>query len=130
MAISAYKRTITETESPRQIERRIMTRINSNLCRDQLAFDDATKQERLAILATSLRESLSENMRLWSALKIDLISPSNQMPADLRSSLISMAMFVERHTAEVLSGRALLRPLIDINQSIIGGLSGHAPEEL
>lgn len=128
MPISAYKRTITETENPRQIERRVMSRINAKLKDACETFDAGDAAARLQMLANGLRDTLAENEKLWSVLKQDLISPSNQMTSELRSSLISMAMFVERHTGAVLSGHGNIKALIDVNSPIIDGLSGVSGE--
>jgi flagellar protein FlaF len=127
--ISAYKKTIAETESPRQIERRILTRITSGMSAGQASYDEAARKERLQILSDSLRIPLSENLQLWGAWKIDLLSPSNQMSAEMRSSLISTAMFVERHTASLMAGEGEVQSLVAINQAMIDGLSGRSLEQ-
>lgn len=129
MSISAYKRTIAETENPRQIERRILARVTSGMSSVQEEFDKAELFEKNAILNASLRSTLSDNVNFWALMKVDLISPSNSLPADLRASLASMAIFVENHTAKVLSGNGNLSLLIDVNKSILAGLSGIVPEE-
>lgn len=130
MTLSAYKRTITETENPKQIERRVMTRVNSHLVASADTFDAGDTTLRLQMLSDGLRAALADNEKLWATLKQDLISPSNKMPQEMRASLISLGMFVERHTGSVLSGKGELRPLINVNNAIISGLSGVAAEEV
>lgn len=129
MSISAYKRTITETETPRQAEQRILKKINAQLAAHQQHFDATDNlAEKMTILEGSLRKALSENVKLWSALKIDLLSPQNEFPAELRANLISLALFVERQTTDVLAGRGKVEALVTLNKSIIEGLSGNKPE--
>lgn len=128
MGISAYKKTIKTTVDPREIERRILSRINAELGRFQERFDASDKHERQKILSGSLRTTITENQTFWSAIKVDLLSPTNQMPRDLRVSIASTATFVERHSVEVLAGRGDLQTLVEINQAIMSGLAGQAGE--
>ncbi|MDC0739425.1 flagellar biosynthesis regulator FlaF [Cognatishimia sp. SS12] len=126
MSITAYKRTITETESPRQIERRILSNVTADLESRHLAFDQAaTSGDKLALLADGLRDSLWHNERIWMALRNDLADSGNALPPDLRAGLISLALWVETHTQKVLAGQQKIKPLLDINRSIIRGLEGN-----
>lgn len=125
MSLSAYRRTLVQTETPRQIERRIMVRITADLSAHADRFDAADdRAERLAILSGGLRDALSDNVRLWSALKADLMSPGNQLPPDLRGNLVNLAAFVERHTGSVLGGAGKVAALVEVNRPLIAALSG------
>lgn len=126
MSINAYKRTISETESPRSIERRILSQVTSEL--EQLAaeYDQAeTSVERLRLLSEGLRDILWKNERVWIAFKADLADNGNALPPALRSGLLSIAIWVENHTQGVMNGKLKVRPLIEINRSIIRGLEGN-----
>lgn len=128
MSIAAYKRTIRESESPRQIERRVFTRVTGELDKNAQAFDRApSRLERMDLLANGLRTHLSENLKLWSTIKFDLSQPENGLPPQLKAGIISLALFVERQTAVVIGGNAGIGVLVQINQSLISGLSGSAP---
>jgi flagellar biosynthesis activator protein FlaF len=106
-----------------------MLRITADLSAHADRFDGtADRAERLGLLAAGLREVLSENVRLWSALKADLISPGNALPADLRGGLVNLAAFVERHTGAVLGGEGKVAALIDVNRPVIAALSGSTAE--
>lgn len=132
MNIAAYKRTIADTEAPRQIERRVLSQATAALERSQAGFDTAERKiDKLSILSNGLRDSLWRNNQIWLTLKADLVEPDNQLPPELRAGLLSLAIWVERHTAGVMSGDLKVKPLIDINRSIIRGLSNQAtnPEE-
>lgn len=126
MSIAAYKRTITETESPRQIERRVLSSVTAELEDKYLAFDQAeTSEEKLAILSDGLRETLWYNQRVWMALRNDLSEPGNALSPDLKAGLISLALWVDSHTLGVLKGEQKIKPLLDINRSIVRGLEGN-----
>jgi len=128
MSIAAYKRTIRESETPRQIERRILSRITGQLEQHAQGFDGAeSKSERQTLLASGLRSSLSENQAMWRAMRHDLAADGNALPANLRASLLSLALWVDRQSAAVMGGEKGLGALVAINRSIIAGLSGQAP---
>lgn len=129
MSVSAYKSVIRQSEAPRQIERRVFAKITSDLEVHAEDFDYAeTYLDRLQILAGGLRQALQDNLKLWSALKFDLASTTNALSPELRAGLLSIALWVERQTAEVLGGETGALDLIDVNRSILDGLSGVAPE--
>lgn len=124
MSFAAYKRIMEETENPRQIERRILSRINGMLEQHQIYFDAASPGERLALLAGELMDILWENERLWQALMTDLAQPENTLPAALKAGLLSIGGWVERYTATILGGKGDLAPLIEVNRNVEKGLAG------
>jgi flagellar protein FlaF len=128
MSIAAYKRTIRESESPRQIERRVFVRVTGELDKQSNTFDMApTRAERVDLLAQGLRVHLADNLKLWLTIKFDLSQPDNGLPPQLKAGLISLALFIERQTAQVIGGEPGIGALVQINQSLISGLSGTAP---
>ena len=125
MSLAAYKRTIREVENPRDIERRVLTRITHDLEKHATTYDGAdSSAARLNALAGELGHALVENQRLWSVLKHDLSDNTNSLPPELRASLISLALWVDRQTNLVVGGNGRIEPLIAINRSIVSGLSG------
>lgn len=129
MSIAAYKTTIRESETPRQIERRVLSRLTGDLAAKAQAFDGAgTLLDRSQLLAEGLRNDLAENQKFWNELKFDLMGSGNGLPEDLRAGLISLALWVDRQTANVLGGNAGVGALVDINRSIVAGLSGQAAQ--
>ena len=127
MSVAAYKRTISHTEAPRQIERRILAQVTSELEVDFEAFDASERRmERLGLLANGLRQTLWKNQMVWMTFKMDLLEKENALDPALRASLVSIAIWVEKHTQGVLAGDKSIRPLLDINRSIIDGLGGRA----
>ncbi|MEI4472016.1 flagellar biosynthesis regulator FlaF [Frigidibacter sp. MR17.24] len=127
MSILAYKRTIRETENPRQIERRILLAANVKLESFAAAYDAAQDSaDRLGVLSQGLREALVENQKVWFAFRADLAGPQNTLPQGLRAALLSLSHWVDRQTNAILGGTARVTPLIDINRNIIAGLAGDA----
>ena len=127
MSIAAYKRTIRESDSPRQIERRVLSRITGDLERFAQSFDKSEKSERAQLLASGLEQVLIENLKFWTIIKHDLATEGNALPPQLRAGLISLALFVERQTNNVIGGSAGVGAMAAINQSVIAGLSGQMP---
>jgi len=127
MSIAAYKRTISETESPRQIERRVLSRVTSDLERLASDYDSAEQGlEKIGILAKGLRDALWQNQRVWQAFQHDLSSEGNSLSPDLRAGLISLSFWVDTHTRGVLKGQNKVGPLVNINRTIIRALDGNA----
>ncbi len=125
MSVTAYKRTISHTEAPRQIERRILAQVTSELENQFHAFDSAERKlDRLQLLADGLRHTLWKNQTIWMTFKMDLTEDENGLNPELRASIISLAIWVEKHTQSVLAGGKKIGPLIEMNRSIIDGLSG------
>jgi flagellar biosynthesis activator protein FlaF len=128
MSIAAYKATIREVETPRDIERRIFSRITSALEIHASAYDEAQSNlDRLEILSAGLSATLNENVMFWSALKHDLAAEGNQLAPELRANLISLALWVERQTSVVLGGKRGVAGLVSINRAVAAGLAGNAP---
>lgn len=127
MSLAAYKKTIRESDTPRQIERRILSRVTHDLAEKGKGFDESdSPADRLAILSGGLRDSLYENQRFWAALRHDLAEPENVMPSALKASLISLALWVDRQTSSLMAGEGNVAGLVEINTNIVAGLAGQA----
>lgn len=124
MSVAAYKRIIEETETPRQIERRLLARISGLLEEHQIYFDAAAPADRLPLLAGELSSALWQNERLWQSLMLDVAQPANALPPAIKAGILSIGNWVERHTQAVLRGTATLAALIVVNRSIERGLAG------
>lgn len=122
-ALRGYGQVQRETASDKHIELQLFTKITARLRAE--SFEDRH-------LTPILAEVLLDNVKLWNILFCDLVSPNNQLPLDLKSSLISLSKFTSAHTQRVLRGEAGPAVLIEINESIILGmkafLKGPQPE--
>ena len=67
-------------------------------------------------------KALYRNVQLWNAFSADLLSDDNKLPDQLKASLISLSIWVEKHTNKVVHKEATVDALIDVNRSIIAGL--------
>lgn len=71
----------------------------------------------------NLAAALHDNRRLWTILATDVADAQNPLPPPLRAQIVSLAQFCHRHSSAVLTTKASLQPLIDINTAIMRGLS-------
>ena len=114
MSIQAYQTAAQKTESPRQTEYR--------------AFAVATRGLIDAAVLPSTEigrrgEALARNRRLWTLLAADCAAEGNTLPQALRAQIISLSMFVDRHSSAVMRQGASWDVLIEINRTIMQGLA-------
>ncbi|MBS0360594.1 MAG: flagellar biosynthesis regulator FlaF [Proteobacteria bacterium] len=113
MSLRAYQQAATRVENPRETEYRLFAQVT-------LALIEAGKADASDIPARI--DALDWNRRVWTALSDDCSSPGNALPAQLRASIISLAIFVGRHTSKVIRGQESIETLIDINRTVMQGL--------
>ena len=113
MSIKAYQRAATQAEDPRSLEYRAFGQVTASLVR--------AKEEKLTFAA--LAEALDANRRLWTLLSADCAIPENALPLAMRAQIISLALWVSRYSSQVLRDGAEIDPLIDINRTMMEGLS-------
>jgi flagellar protein FlaF len=111
MSINAYRRRKEAAETPRELERRAFTTAIGKL------IEGKEKGGRALIDACFV------NQQLWTALAVDLALPDNGLSEDLKARLISISIWVQRYTPQVMTGTAPPDPLISVNRSILEGLS-------
>lgn len=109
---AAYKSAETQTGDMRDVEYRLLAQVTSALIQAKENPDDVKKRVHAA----------SWNRDVWSALRVDLSSEDNQLPKELRSSLISISLWIERETYAVMDNMGDLDALIDVNRNIMAGL--------
>ena len=91
------------------------------------AFAEVTR--RLSDLSDSpdafprLAEAVYLNLRLWTALAVDVANDDNALPEELRARIFYLAEFTRVHTQKVLRERAPHDVLIEINTAIMRGLN-------
>jgi len=72
-------------------------------------------------------DALDWNRRLWSALATDCSDPDNAMNKGLKAQIISISLFVSRHSSVIMRGEDDFEALIDINKMVMQGLAGPGP---
>lgn len=98
------------------------------------AFAKITHQLRAAATKkkTSFPEfvkALNDNRRLWTLLAGDVASADNELPKELRAQIFYLAEFTQKHTSDILRGKADEVSLIEINTSIMRGLRREGGQE-
>jgi flagellar protein FlaF len=114
MGLQAYQKAATWAESPRQMEYRLFAQVT-------LALMEAAKADPKDLPARV--DALDWNRRVWTALSEDCCNPGNGLPAPLRASIISLSIWVGRHTSAVIRRQEPIEPLIEINRMIMQGLA-------
>ena len=113
MSLQAYQQAATRAESPRETEYRLFAQVT-------LALMEAAKLDPGDFAARI--DALDWNRRVWTVLGDDCANPANQLPAPLRASIISLAIWVGRHTSAVIRRQEEIEPLIEVNRLIMQGL--------
>ncbi|MCR5880028.1 flagellar biosynthesis regulator FlaF [Phenylobacterium sp. J367] len=114
MSLQAYQRTATSAESPRETEYRLFAQVT-------LALMEASKRDPMDIGGRI--DALDWNRRVWNFLGDDCSHPDNKLPPELRASIISLSIWVGKHTSAVIRRQEDIEPLIDVNRMIMQGLS-------
>ncbi|MDB5427403.1 MAG: flagellar FlaF family protein [Phenylobacterium sp.] len=114
MSLQAYHQAAKRAESPRQAEYRLFAQVT-------LALMEAAKADPSDVAARI--DALDWNRRVWTVLGDDCANPANGLPAPLRASIISLAIWVGRHTSAVIRRREDIEPLIEVNRLIMQGLA-------
>jgi flagellar protein FlaF len=117
MSLQAYHQAATRAESPRQTEYRLFAQVT-------LALMEAAKADPSDVAARV--DALDWNRRVWTVLAEDCANPANGLPAPLRASIISLSIWVGRHTSAVIRRREGFEPLIQVNRIIMQGLAPSA----
>ena len=116
MSLQAYQRAAEQAEAPKQTEYRLFGLVTRALM-EAAAKDESDFSGRM--------RALHWNRRLWTTLAGDCANPGNSLPMELRASIISLSLWVDKHTSSVMRHEEAIEPLIDVNRIIMQGLSGH-----
>jgi flagellar protein FlaF len=114
MSLRAYHQAAVRSENPREMEYRLFAQVT-------LALMEAAKADPHDIAARI--DALDWNRRVWSTLGEDCANPGNALPAPLRASIISLAIWVGRQTSKVIRRQDTIESLIEINRMIMQGLA-------
>ena len=115
MSLQAYQRAAAQAEQPRDVEYRLFGEVTRALMKIASGDMDDFKGRM---------EVLDWNRRVWTALASDCGAPNNTLPVEVRAQIISLSIWVSRHTSAVMRKEEDIEPLIDINRIIMQGLSG------
>lgn len=115
LAFKAYGEVTQRTAGEKDIELALFRQIT-----------DALKQvsEAEDVQPTDWAEAIHRNQQLWTTIAIDLLHPGNALPDELKRSLLYLAEFVRQSSMKIMAGEGKIADLIEVNQSIMNGLSG------
>lgn len=123
MSLNAYETTKIATETSRETELRLFTAVTRSLAEVR----DSGERDQKFFAA------LDWNRRLWSALSTDCGVEGNLGSDELRAGIISLSIWVSKHTSQVAQGKDDdIDALIKVNRTIMEGLAmipGQAEEE-
>jgi len=125
MSVVAYQSAHLQTASPLTLEIMAFQKVTSALERSEAEANqdlsaapaEATKRH------VRLCDAVYQNTRLWLTLLEDLNNPENRLAPDLKGRLAGLAATSVRHGRSVVTGKATLKLLVDINRAITAGLT-------
>jgi flagellar protein FlaF len=107
---NAYVQAQSSTETSRQTEYRLFAQVTR-------AMIEAQENEFV-----DLAKAVNWNRRLWLVLQADCANEENGLPDALRAGIISLAIWVDKHSRKVMSREGQVEALIEVNRSIMEGL--------
>lgn len=117
--LDAYRNVEKATLSQRDIEATVLTKaaIQLQSIKENWTRDDHDVQ---------LEDALNYNQRVWTFFQAELSVEENPLPEEIKRNLLSLSLFVDRRTFEVLAYPApdKLDVLININLNVAAGLRG------
>ncbi len=116
---SAYTQVQNKTGNARDVEYRLLAQVTHDLSEALKTPSDVKKRVTAAL----------RNRDVWSALRLDLSNENNALPKELRASLVSLSLWIERETSEVIDGTGDIDALIEVNRNIMAGLKPEKEEE-
>ncbi len=111
MSLQSYQIAQNTTEDPRRTEYRLFAQVTR-------ALMEASDDER-----GTVARAVHWNRRLWLALQSDCANDSNVLNEQTRAGIISLAIWVDKHSRKALSGQGDVSPLIEVNRTIMEGLA-------
>ena len=114
MSLHAYQQASARAETPREMEYRLFGQVTRALM-DAAVLPETEIGKRM--------DALDWNRRLWATLATDCADDSNGLPGPLRASMISLSIWVAKHTSAVMRREETFDALIEVNRIIMQGLA-------
>jgi flagellar protein FlaF len=116
MAVTAYQKAQQAVDNSRSTEYRLFGQVTG-------ALMDA---KNAGMRGPKLVDAIDWNRRMWSTFAVDCMDTANGLPRELRAQIVSLSLWVNKYSSEVVQQGASLEPLIDVNRSVMQGLRGAA----
>ena len=112
-----YSNMTQESLSGRELEAHVLTKAANKLKSCKCNWN-------LPELNQRLDEALRYNQKIWSFFQLELSDGESALPKELRTDLLNLSIFIDRHTLNIMSfpDPDKLNVLIDINLNIASGL--------
>jgi flagellar protein FlaF len=117
MSLRAYQQAATRAEPPKDLEYRLFGQVTRALI-EAAKVDKTDFKTRI--------DAIDWNRRLWSVLAADCSDSSNQLPPPVRANIISLSLWVNRHSTAVMRGDEDFEALIDVNRIMMQALDSKA----
>jgi len=116
LAFKAYGEVKQRTAGEKEIEYALFRQITD-------ALEQVARAENVQL--ADWADAIHRNQQLWTTIAIDLLHPGNGLPEQTKRSLLYLAEFVRQSSIKILSGEGDIADLVEINQSIMNGLTGN-----
>lgn len=113
LALSTYGDVATPARSERDVEYQAFARVTSNL--------EAVNGRETENFAKTV-DALYLNRRLWTILATDIAHDNNALEDKMKVQLVSLSIFVIKYSSTALREKSSVKPLIEINKTIMRGL--------
>jgi flagellar protein FlaF len=114
MSLQAYQQAAPRAEGPRDTEYRLFAEVTRAL----MAAQRAERHDFKTRIA-----ALDWNRRLWTTLAIDCGRSDNRLPEAVRAQIISLSIWVSKHTSQMVREQGDYDLLIEVNRIIMQGLA-------
>jgi flagellar protein FlaF len=121
MGYTAYRASQQQTQDTRDVEYRLLAQVTAALI--------AAKEKNAPYELREKLDAILWNRDVWAALRVDLSSDGNNLPKELRASLISIAIWIEKESLRLLDGQGDIDAVIDVNRNIMAGLKPNTSEQ-
>jgi flagellar protein FlaF len=115
MSLRAYQQVAQRVETPRDAEYRLFAQVTRALIEVKSIPRDQVR---------AWMDVLDWNRRLWSTLARECGQSHNALPEATRAHIISLSMWVRRHTSAVMRREGDIDALIEVNRMMMQGLAG------
>jgi flagellar protein FlaF len=117
--LDAYRKVQKTSISGRELEASVLTQAAFKLTACQNNWETSDHD-------VMLEEALIHNQRIWTILQSELAKDDNPLPQQVKDDLLSLSLFVDKRTFDIMAfpDPAKLSILININLNIAAGLRG------
>jgi flagellar protein FlaF len=117
MSLNAYQQASARAESPSSTEYRLFAQVTRALMQAKQAPSEEYSE---------VAEAVDWNRRVWNAMAMDCAQAENGLPDSLKAGIISLSLFIGRHSSVVVHDVDEVDILIDLNKTIMQGLADQA----